>query len=85
MTGVTSGDFKEFQLKEKLDIPSNVVLDAVQMISVVATGCHVSFSYISCCFVCDLGVLLTLRIFLDQTCNTNFINEKKFNLPHFCA
>ncbi|XP_076088202.1 L-gulonolactone oxidase-like isoform X2 [Mytilus galloprovincialis] len=40
MTGVTTGDFKKFQLKNKLHIPANVILDVVQMVSVVATGCH---------------------------------------------
>lgn len=43
MTGVTTGDFKKFQIKNKLNIPANVILDVVQMVSVVATGCHVSF------------------------------------------
>ncbi|CAC5363242.1 unnamed protein product [Mytilus coruscus] len=40
ITGVTTGDFKKFQLKNKLNIAANVVADAVQMVSVVATGCH---------------------------------------------
>ncbi|XP_071128649.1 L-gulonolactone oxidase-like [Mytilus edulis] len=40
MTGVTTGDCKKFQLKNKLHIPANVILDVVQMVSVVATGCH---------------------------------------------
>ncbi|XP_052079585.1 L-gulonolactone oxidase-like isoform X2 [Mytilus californianus] len=40
MTGVTTGDFKKFQIKNKLHIPANVILDVVQMVSVVATGCH---------------------------------------------
>ncbi|KAK3102691.1 hypothetical protein FSP39_013180, partial [Pinctada imbricata] len=40
MTGVTTGDFKEFQIKNKLHLAANVILDVVQMVSVVATGCH---------------------------------------------
>ncbi|XP_076088204.1 uncharacterized protein LOC143058614 isoform X2 [Mytilus galloprovincialis] len=40
MTGATTGEFKKFQLKHKVNIPGNVVLDCVHMVSVVATGCH---------------------------------------------
>ncbi|XP_076099587.1 L-gulonolactone oxidase-like [Mytilus galloprovincialis] len=40
MAGVTTRQFKEFQLEKKLNIPANVILEVVQMISVVATGCH---------------------------------------------
>lgn len=42
MTGTTTGDFKEFQLKNKMHLDANVILDTVQMVSVVATACHVS-------------------------------------------
>lgn len=44
MAGVTTRQFKDFQLKKKLNIPANVILEVVQMISVVATGCHVSIT-----------------------------------------
>ena len=44
MAGVTTRQFKEFQLEKKLNIPANVILEVVQMISVVATGCHVSIT-----------------------------------------
>ncbi|CAC5357779.1 unnamed protein product [Mytilus coruscus] len=40
MTGVTTGDFKKFQLKNKLNIAANVIIETVQMVSVVATACH---------------------------------------------
>ena len=42
MTGTTTGDFKEFQIKNKMHLDANVILDTVQMVSVVATACHVS-------------------------------------------
>ena len=42
MTGITTGDFKEFQIKNKMHLDANVILDTVQMVSVVATACHVS-------------------------------------------
>ena len=45
LTGVTTGDFKEFQLKNKLHLSANVILDVVQMVSVVATGCHVGIMF----------------------------------------
>ena len=41
MTGVTTADFKKFQLENKVNINCNVLLDAVQIVSVVASGCHV--------------------------------------------
>ncbi|XP_071149077.1 L-gulonolactone oxidase-like [Mytilus edulis] len=40
MTGATTEEFKNFQLEHKVNIPGNVVLDCVHMVSVVATGCH---------------------------------------------
>ncbi|KAK3099311.1 hypothetical protein FSP39_002463 [Pinctada imbricata] len=40
MTGVTTGDFEKFQLKNKMNLKANVILEVVQMVSVVATGCH---------------------------------------------
>jgi hypothetical protein len=42
MTGTTTGDFKEFQIKNKMHLDANVILDTVQMVSVVATACHVN-------------------------------------------
>ena len=45
LTGVTNADFKDFQLKNKLHLPANTILDVVQMVSVVATGCHVSIYF----------------------------------------
>lgn len=42
MTGVTTGDLKTFQLKQKLSLNANVILDLVQVVSVAQTGCHVS-------------------------------------------
>nr|XP_034307480.1 uncharacterized protein LOC105321767 isoform X1 [Crassostrea gigas] len=40
MTGVTTGDLKTFQLKQKLSLNANVILDLVQVVSVAQTGCH---------------------------------------------
>ncbi|KAJ8306718.1 hypothetical protein KUTeg_015759 [Tegillarca granosa] len=40
MTGVNNGDLKAFQLENKVNLPCNVILTAVQPVSVVATGCH---------------------------------------------
>ncbi|XP_061179400.1 uncharacterized protein LOC133188026 [Saccostrea echinata] len=40
MTGATTGDLKKFQLKHKMNLKTNVILDVVQMVSVVVTGCH---------------------------------------------
>lgn len=42
MTGVTTGDFKTFQVEQKLSILANVILDLVHVVSVAQTGCHVS-------------------------------------------
>ena len=42
MTGTTTGDFKEFQIKNKMHLDANTIIDTVQMVSVVATACHVS-------------------------------------------
>ena len=36
------GEFRDFQVKNKLHLPANVILDAVTMIGVISTGCHVS-------------------------------------------
>lgn len=66
MTGVTTGDCKKFQLKNKLHIPANVILDVVQMVSVVATGCHVSFNVtLKMCHI--IPVLLFQRAFFKCT------------------
>lgn len=40
LTGVTTGDLKKFQLKNKVNLNTNVIIDAVQMVSAVVTGCH---------------------------------------------
>ncbi|XP_062603066.1 uncharacterized protein LOC134264804 [Saccostrea cucullata] len=40
MTGVTTGELKEFQLDNKINLKTNVILDVVHLVSVVVTGCH---------------------------------------------
>jgi hypothetical protein len=40
MTGVATGDFMKFQLENKINLPCNVILDVLQIVSVVASGCH---------------------------------------------
>nr|XP_022307980.1 uncharacterized protein LOC111113982 [Crassostrea virginica] len=40
MVGVTVGEFRDFQVKNKLHLPANVILDAVTMIGVISAGCH---------------------------------------------
>ncbi|XP_034316358.2 L-gulonolactone oxidase-like [Magallana gigas] len=40
MAGVTTGDFKRFQVEQKLSILANVILDLVHVVSVAQTGCH---------------------------------------------
>jgi hypothetical protein len=42
MTGTTTRDFKEFQIKNKMHLDANTIIDTVQMVSIVATACHVS-------------------------------------------
>ena len=42
MTGATTDDLKRFQIREKMHLRANAILEVVQMVSVVATGCHVS-------------------------------------------
>lgn len=46
MAGVTTGDFKRFQVEQKLSILANVILDLVHVVSVAQTGCHVSLSIV---------------------------------------
>lgn len=46
MAGVTTGDFKTFQVEQKLSILANVILDLVHVVSVAQTGCHVSLSIV---------------------------------------
>lgn len=45
MAGVTTGDFKTFQVEQKLSILANVILDLVHVVSVAQTGCHVFIWY----------------------------------------
>ncbi|KAK3099148.1 hypothetical protein FSP39_000135 [Pinctada imbricata] len=40
MTGVTTDELRNFELKHNVNLEANVILEAVQMVSVVATGCH---------------------------------------------
>jgi hypothetical protein len=40
MTGITTGDFKEFQIKNKMHLDANVILDMVQnIISILVLVC----------------------------------------------
>lgn len=59
MAGVTTGDLKTFQLQTKLNLNANVILDLVQMVSVVQTGCHVSFSKEVLLFILTADFFLT--------------------------
>lgn len=42
MVGVTAGELRDFQVKNKLQLPTNVILDTVTMVGVISAGCHVS-------------------------------------------
>ncbi|XP_061185513.1 uncharacterized protein LOC133193568 [Saccostrea echinata] len=40
MAGVTTGELKDFQLKNKLHLPASVIIDAVTVVGIVSAGCH---------------------------------------------
>lgn len=42
MVGVTAGELRDFQVKNKLQLPTNVILDTMSMVGVISAGCHVS-------------------------------------------
>ncbi|XP_052681337.1 uncharacterized protein LOC128162190 [Crassostrea angulata] len=40
MVGVTAGELRDFQVKNKLQLPTNVILDTMSMVGVISAGCH---------------------------------------------